>query len=114
MAAATPESGTGTTRSASAGDSRGRKRARISRDSPPPAAENQGIGTREIDMLEDTLGTGLLRSVALARHAFGADDHHLAGIDLVQVDRADQVEGAGLGGEDVALAAAGDFHFADG
>ncbi len=76
------------------------------------AAEHHGIGACEIDVFEDTLRARLLRSVALARDAFGPDDHHLAGIDFVQVDRADQVEGAGLGGEDVALAAAGDFHFA--
>ena len=52
--------------------------------------------------------------VALARHAFGSDDHHLAGLHVVQVDGADQIEGAGLRGEDVALAAAGDFHLAHG
>src|ERR1035441_6706606 len=69
------------------------------------AAENHGIGAREIDMFKDALGTRLLRGVALAGQAFGADDHHLAGVDIVQIDRADQVEGAGFGGEDVALAA---------
>ena len=63
-------------------------------------------------MLEDALRARLLGSVALARHAFGPDDHHLAGLDIVQVDGADQVEGAGLGSEHVALAAAGQFHLA--
>ena len=42
----------------------------------------------------------------------GPTHDHLAGLHVVQVHRADQVEGAGFGGEDVALAAARDFHFA--
>ena len=65
-------------------------------------------------MLEDALRARLLGSPALARHALGADEDHLAGLDIVQVDGADQVEGAGFGGEDVALASAGDFHLAHG
>ena len=45
---------------------------------------------------------------------FGPDDHHLARLHVVQVHGVDQIEGAGLGREHVALAAAGNFHLAHG
>ena len=88
---------------------------------PPPqifprffhrAPEDNRIRPREVNVLKHTLGALLLRRIALARHPFRADFHHFARFHVVQVDGADQVEGAGFGGEHVAFAAAGDFHFA--
>src|SRR6185369_6654634 len=76
------------------------------------AAENVGIGACEVDVLESALRERLLRRVALTRHAFGADDHHLTGLDVVQVDSTYQIEGTRLGSEYVAFALAGKFHFA--
>ncbi len=51
---------------------------------------------------------------AFARDAFWADDHHFAGLDVMQIHRADQIEGAGFGSEHIALASARDLHFAHG
>ena len=65
------------------------------------AAEDDGIRTREIDVLEDALRARLFGSVAFAGDAFGPDDHHLAGLHIVEVDGVDQIERAGFRGEDV-------------
>src|SRR5438046_1542997 len=58
------------------------------------------VGPREIDHLEDALagalpGQGLQRSQALVVH-----HRHLAGLDLADVLGLDEIERAGLAGED--------------
>jgi len=67
MAAATPESGTGTTTSASAGHSRASNLPSISRDSDTERPEHDGIGPREVDVLEHAIGSFAFRGEALAR-----------------------------------------------
>ena len=64
-------------------------------------------------MLEDALGQLAHRREPLAGDAFRTDDHHLARLDVVEIDRAHQVEGAGFRGEHVALVAA-HLHLAHG
>ena len=49
------------------------------------AAENHRIRPREIHVLENAMRAGLFRSIAFARQPFGAHDHHLAGLDIVEV-----------------------------
>ncbi len=51
-------------------------------------------------MLEDAARLRLLRGVEARMHAFGSNDDQFARLDLALVDGADQVEGAGFGGED--------------
>ncbi len=88
---------------------------------PPPqifprffhrAPEHDRIRPREVDVLKHTLRALLLRRVTLPRHPLRADFHHFARFHVVQIDGANQVEGAGLGSEHVAFAAAGNFHLA--
>ena len=69
-------------------------------------------GRDEIDVFEDALGERLLGRPELARHAFRPDAHHFARLDVVQIDRADQIERAGFRREHVAFAAARKIHFA--
>ena len=114
MAATTPESGTGTTTSASAGHSRASKWPKLLARFGQRTAEDDGIGSREIDVFEGALGQRLDGRITLMRDAFGAHDHHFAGLDIVQVNGVDQIEGARFRREHVALAAAGNFHFAHG
>ena len=76
-------------------------------------AEDDRIGPREIHVLEHAVGVVAHRSIALARQALGADDDHFAGLDIVQIDRVDQVERAGFRREHIAGAAAGKFHLAE-
>ena len=114
MAAATPESGTGTTTSASTGALDRQQPAQHFARLLHGAAEDDGIGARKIDVLEHAMGMVADRSVAFARHPFGTDDHHLAGLDVAQIDGVDQIEGAGFRGEHVAGAAAGQLHLAEG
>ena len=73
IAAATPESGTGTTTSASTGDSMREQAAQILARLHDGPAEDDRIRAREINMLEDALREGLLGRPALAGEAFGAD-----------------------------------------
>ncbi len=50
-------------------------------------------------MLENAARLRGHRSIEARRNSFGPDDHQLARLDLAFVGRADQIEGAGLGGE---------------
>ena len=74
-------------------------------------AEHGGIRTREVDMLEHAMGEVARRGPALAGHALGTDDHHLTGLDVVQICRANQIERAGLGREHIGGVTTG-FHLA--
>src|SRR5262249_56878600 len=64
------------------------------------AAEDLAVGPREVDVLEDALAHGLGREGAEGPLARALDDHELAGLELPHELRADEVEGAGLGGHD--------------
>jgi len=89
--------------SAAAGHSRANRTPRFSRDSSTARRIPGNRGGRNRRVRKRTA-----RAAAWAPRtrgdAFGTDDHHLAGLHIVQVDRADQVEGASLGSEHVALA----------
>jgi hypothetical protein len=95
---------------------------RLARQQPPQhfsrllhrTAEDDRIGTRKIDVLEDAVRLVPDRSVALARHALRADDDHLTRLDVAQVDRANQIEGARFRSEHVAHAPAGKLHLTEG
>ena len=64
------------------------------------ASEDHAVGPRKIHVLEDAARLRLLRRVEARMHSFRADDDQLARLDLALIGCADQVEGAGLGGED--------------
>ena len=70
------------------------------------AAEDDAIGTREVNVLEDAARLLERGGVEARVNAFGADDDHLAGADVALVVGADEVEGAGFAGEDDGLGAA--------
>ena len=96
-----PLSGTGTTMSASAGASRASWRPRSRRDAEHVAAEDLAVRPREVDVLEDALAHAARagrdgRSAAPSRSI----DDQLARLDVAHVLGVDQVEGAGLGGDD--------------
>ena len=66
------------------------------------AAVHEGIGPGEIDVFEDA-GSGRHRREGLQALDSGlGNDHHLAVLDVAHEAGADDVERAGLGGEDVA------------
>jgi hypothetical protein len=69
------------------------------------ASEDVAIGTREIDVLEDAARLLERRRIEARMNAFGTDHDHFAGLDVALVVGADEVEGAGLGGEDDGLGA---------
>ena len=104
MAAGTPESGTGTTMSASAGCSRASRRPSISRLSIDGAAEDQAVGPREIDVLEDAVLVRLLGGEMQRFDAGSGDAHHFAGLDFADVFGAEQIERAGFRGDDPGVA----------
>ena len=58
-------------------------------------------GRGEVDILEDTGTHRLGREGLEALHPLGGDDHHLAVLDIAHEFGTDDVERAGLGGEDV-------------
>jgi hypothetical protein len=67
-------------------------------------AVHQAVGAGEIDVLENAQAL-LVRGEGLLRVQPGlVDDHHLAGFDVAHEVRADDVEGAGFGGQDIGLA----------
>ncbi|WOL03560.1 hypothetical protein Cni_G12280 [Canna indica] len=65
-------------------------------------AEDDGVGEAEVDVLKDTAFAGPLRQEAGGGDGVvvAIDDNHLPGVHLAHVLCADEVEGAGLGGED--------------
>ena len=100
IAAGVPESGTGTTMSASTGLSMASSRADALAHVVDVAALDRGIRPREIDIFEDAEARFLRLERESALDALGGDDHHLAGLQVAHEARADDVERAGLGGED--------------
>ena len=80
----------------------GQFRAHALADLVDRAAVHHGIGPGEVDVFEDAR-SGLLRREGLqALDAALRDDHDLAVLDVAHEARPDDVEGAGLGGQDVA------------
>ena len=112
-AAGTPESGTGTTTSASAGASRASSRAHALAHLVDVAAVHDGIGPGEVDVLEDAGPRRLLRREAERLDAVLGDHHDLAVLDVAHEARADDVEGAGLRGQDVAAVELAEHQRAD-
>ena len=60
------------------------------------AAEDVAVGTREVDVLEDTVCELRRRIGANRAQAAVADDQQLAGLDVADVGGADQIQGAGF------------------
>src|ERR1017187_5854461 len=122
MAAVTPESGTGTTRSAGTPDSRAswrpirsrlsctqRPKMRLSgRGKKTCAEEEVGLGEAggvwggagEVDVLEDATGLREAGGVLAAGDAVFGDHDQFAGENVALVFGAEQVKGAGFGGKD--------------
>ena len=65
---------------------------------------HHAIGAGEIDILENAEARRLRGEGEQAAHAAGIDDDHLAGGDVAYVIGTDNVERAGLGGDDVGIA----------
>jgi len=63
------------------------------------AAEDEAIGPGEIDVLEDAVLVGLLRGEMDGLLAGAGDAQHFAGLDVADVFRADEIEGAGFRGD---------------
>ena len=64
-------------------------------------AGDRGVRAGEVDVLEDA-ALGLRRGEPRAAQALGVDGDELAGLDLADERRPDDVEGGGLGGDDPA------------
>ncbi len=77
------------------------------------AAVHDRIGPREVDVLEDARPGRLLRREAERLEPVLGDDDDLAVLDVADEAGADDVEGAGLGGEDVAAVELADDERAD-
>jgi hypothetical protein len=68
------------------------------------SGRDERVGAREVDVLEDAEARGAAAEGEVRFGAtLGGDDDHLAGLDLAQEVGADDVEGAGLGGQDPAV-----------
>ena len=65
--------------------------------------ENNAVGTREIDVLEDAIRLRLLSRIEARMHPFGPNDDQLARLHFALIGRSNEVEGAGLGGENDAV-----------
>src|SRR6266403_1719088 len=88
MAAVLPESGTGTTMSASIG-------ASIDR-----AAKHQTVGTRKINVFKDTARLRRRRRVKTRADAFGPNNDQFSRLDVAFVGGAEQIKSAGFGSKD--------------
>jgi hypothetical protein len=98
--AGTPESGTGTTTSASTGASRGEFAPMRLAHLVDRAAADDGIGAGEIDVLEDARPRRQRRERLAALDAVLGEHHHLAVLDVAHEAGADDVERAGLRRQD--------------
>ncbi len=67
-------------------------------------AVDHGVGPREVDVLEDAGAPTRPRERLQGTHAPLLENHHLPGLDVAHELRADDVERAGLRGQDVRLA----------
>ena len=76
-------------------------------------AADHAVGAGEVDLFEDAEARRARLEGEEALHALGGRDHHLAGLDLAHEVGADDVEGAGLGGEDPGVAEAAEHQRAD-
>jgi hypothetical protein len=101
IAAGTPESGTGTTTSASTGLSlaSSARRCACARRRRCNALDLR-IRPREVDVFEDAEAARLLHERLDGPDAVAVDDHDLARFDVAHEAGADDVQRAGLGGED--------------
>ncbi len=113
IAAGTPESGTGTTTSASTWRFARQLRAHGLAHVVDVAAADDGIRPREIDVFEDAGPRRHRRERLVRLRAVLVEDHHLAVLDVAHVLRADDVERAGLGGQDRAAVELADHQRAD-
>src|SRR5262249_7996722 len=70
------------------------------------AAEDDAVGARKIDMLEDALLVLLFWGEADGFQAAFRDAHHFAGLDFADVCRVEKIKGAGLRGGEPSVAEA--------
>ena len=71
------------------------------------AAENQAIGAREIDMLENAVLMRLGRREANGFESRARDAQHFSGFDFANVIRIQQIERASFGCDHIGIAAGG-------
>jgi hypothetical protein len=62
-------------------------------------SEDHAVGTRKVDVLEDTVMMRRRREGGEGAYAFFVDEHDLAGFDLADVASIDEIEGASFRGE---------------
>ena len=103
----TPESGTGTTTSAGTCGFAGELAAHLFAALLHPAAVDAAVGTGEVDVFEDAAGLGDAGRVLAGGDAVLGDHDEFAGENVALVVGAEQVEGAGFGGEDDGVGAVG-------
>src|SRR5664279_2903328 len=77
------------------------------------AAADDGIRPREIDVFEDTRPRRHRRERLMRLHAVLVEDHHFAVLHVAHVLRADDVERAGLRGQNRAAVELADHQRAD-
>src|SRR5713226_8211488 len=77
------------------------------------AAENNAVGTGEVDVLEDALLVWLFRRKVNGLDSRLRDTHHLPGGDFANVLRVEEIESAGFRGCEPGVEAAGRGEFAE-
>src|SRR5690242_13047984 len=77
------------------------------------AAENNAVGTREIDMLENALLMRLGGREVNGLDAALGDAHHFSRFDFADVLRVEEIESAGFAGDEPGGVAAGSCEFAE-
>src|SRR5258708_16807796 len=77
------------------------------------AAKNYAIGAGEIDVLENALLERFFGCEMDGLDAHFRDAHHFAGLDLADVLRVKQIEGAGFGSDEPGVEAAGSSEFSE-
>jgi hypothetical protein len=77
------------------------------RGSPAPSGRRCAVGAREVDVLEDATGLRNAGRVLAAGDAVFGDHDQFAGQHVALVLGAEQIEGAGLAGEDDGVGAVG-------
>src|SRR6267142_14294 len=68
-------------------------------------AEDDAVGTRKIDVLEDTVLVRLRRAEADGFDAGAGDADHFAGFDFADVGGVEKIESTGFGGDDPGILA---------
>src|SRR5260370_10722612 len=69
------------------------------------AADDDAVGTRKIDVLEDAVLVRLRRAEADGFDAGAGDADHVAGLDFADVGGVEKIESAGFGGDDPGILA---------